>query len=169
LGRHKFLINAFGVPPSGGILYYTEWITFDHNRLKAEHEPLVLRASGTTTHLLICVRTNGSRSLYRKVNRNSIWLDGNGMLRIKVIISIIALGFVVIDSLLLVIYTLAVIVPGLAVTVRRLHDTGRSGWWIFIALVPLVGIVLLGFEVQDSTPGENLYGKNPKGGHSLTA
>jgi uncharacterized membrane protein YhaH (DUF805 family) len=58
---------------------------------------------------------------------------------------------------------LATLLPALAVTVRRLHDTGRSGWWILIGLVPLVGgIVLLVFYVQDSQPGENQYGPNPK-------
>ena len=49
-------------------------------------------------------------------------------------------------------------------TVRRLHDTGRTGWWWLIVLVPLVGwIVLLVFECQDSQPGANRYGPSPKG------
>lgn len=53
--------------------------------------------------------------------------------------------------------------PNLAVLARRLHDRGRSGFWIFIALVPVVGaIVLLVFVCQDSTPGENAYGPSPK-------
>jgi uncharacterized membrane protein YhaH (DUF805 family) len=61
------------------------------------------------------------------------------------------------------IYSLAVLIPGIAVSVRRLHDTSRSGWWLLIALVPLVGsIVLLVFMVQDSNPESNLYGPNPK-------
>ncbi|MDR2688985.1 MAG: DUF805 domain-containing protein, partial [Azoarcus sp.] len=60
-------------------------------------------------------------------------------------------------------YTLAVLLPGLAVGVRRLHDTGRSGWWLLIALVPLIGaIILLVFLTQDSESGENRYGSNPK-------
>lgn len=60
-------------------------------------------------------------------------------------------------------YVLAVLIPGLAVTVRRLHDTGRSGWWFLIGLVPFVGtIILLVFMVMDSDPGENIYGANPK-------
>jgi uncharacterized membrane protein YhaH (DUF805 family) len=60
-------------------------------------------------------------------------------------------------------YTLAVILPSLSVGVRRLHDIGRSGWWLLIAFVPLIGaIVLLLFHVKDSTPGENEYGENPK-------
>ena len=62
------------------------------------------------------------------------------------------------------IYGLAVLIPGLAVSVRRLHDTDRSGWWLLIVLIPLIGaIVILVFMVQDSKPNENQYGSNPKG------
>ncbi len=61
------------------------------------------------------------------------------------------------------IYTLAVLLPALGVGVRRLHDTGRSGWWLLLALVPLVGLVLLVFFLEDSQPGNNQYGPNPKG------
>lgn len=65
------------------------------------------------------------------------------------------------------IYTLAVFLPGLAVSVRRLHDTNRSGWWLLLALVPIIGgIVLLVFMVQEGTPGENQYGSNPKGSYT---
>jgi uncharacterized membrane protein YhaH (DUF805 family) len=58
---------------------------------------------------------------------------------------------------------LALLVPSLAVAVRRLHDTDRSGWWILIALIPLIGaIVLLVFLVQDGRPGPNRFGPSPK-------
>jgi len=61
-------------------------------------------------------------------------------------------------------YSLAVLLPGIAVGVRRLHDTDRSGWWLLISLIPVIGwIVLIVFFVQDSTPGENRFGPNPKG------
>jgi len=61
-------------------------------------------------------------------------------------------------------YSLAVLIPSLAVTVRRLHDTDRSGWWLLIGLVPLLGaIVLLVFMLLDGTPGDNQHGANPKG------
>ena len=61
-------------------------------------------------------------------------------------------------------YALAVLIPGLAVSVRRLHDTNRSGWWILTGLVPILGwIALLIFYVEDSRPGANQYGPNPKG------
>lgn len=61
------------------------------------------------------------------------------------------------------IYALAVLIPSIAVSVRRLHDTGRTGWWLLIALVPVIGaIVLLIFMVLDSQPGTNEYGPSPK-------
>lgn len=58
---------------------------------------------------------------------------------------------------------LALLVPSLAALVRRLHDTGRSGWWYFIVFLPIVGaIALLVFLFQDSQPGTNQWGPNPK-------
>jgi uncharacterized membrane protein YhaH (DUF805 family) len=66
-------------------------------------------------------------------------------------------------GLLSTIFSLAVLIPSIAVSVRRLHDIDRTGWWVLIGLVPLIGwIVLLIFHVQDSTPGTNRYGPNPK-------
>ena len=60
-------------------------------------------------------------------------------------------------------YSLAVLIPCLAVSVRRLHDINKSGWWILIALVPFVGaIILLIFALMDSEAGSNQYGPNPK-------
>jgi uncharacterized membrane protein YhaH (DUF805 family) len=67
-------------------------------------------------------------------------------------------------QLLGAVFSLAMFVPSIAVSVRRLHDTDRSGWWFFIVLVPLVGsIVLLVFFLLDSQPGDNSFGPNPKG------
>ena len=61
------------------------------------------------------------------------------------------------------VYWLYIIIPGIALGVRRLHDTGRSGLWLLIAFVPLIGaIVILVFALQDSDPDENQYGPNPK-------
>ena len=62
------------------------------------------------------------------------------------------------------IYSVGVFIPSLAVLARRLHDTNRSGWWMLIALIPILGwIAILIFLTQDSTPGDNKYGPNPKG------
>jgi uncharacterized membrane protein YhaH (DUF805 family) len=61
------------------------------------------------------------------------------------------------------VYSLAVLVPGIAVTVRRLHDTDRGGLWILIAFVPCIGaLILLFFMAQPGKPGSNQYGANPK-------
>jgi uncharacterized membrane protein YhaH (DUF805 family) len=61
------------------------------------------------------------------------------------------------------VYSLGVLIPSIAVAARRLHDTDRSGWWLLIAFVPLIGaIVLLVFFVLDSHPGQNRFGPNPK-------
>ncbi|WP_347332230.1 DUF805 domain-containing protein [Marinimicrobium locisalis] len=74
---------------------------------------------------------------------------------------------VVIDAVLgtmfvTTIYALALLVPSIAIAARRLHDTGRTGWWQLISLIPLIGaIVLLVFLVQDSDAA-NDYGPNPK-------
>ena len=56
------------------------------------------------------------------------------------------------------------IIPGIAVSVRRLHDIGKSGWWLLLGFIPIVGfIVLLIWDCTDSQPGENQWGANPKG------
>lgn len=77
------------------------------------------------------------------------------------------LGFILGDgplSFLGYVYSLAVLIPGLAVCVRRLHDIGKSGWWYLIGFVPVVGtIVLLIWFCTDSQPGNNEWGPNPKG------
>lgn len=88
---------------------------------------------------------------------------------------LISIGLTIIDSatgmfdaqagmgLLSGIYALAVLVPSIAVGVRRLHDTSRSGWWLLISFIPIIGtIVLIVFLATDSKPETNQYGPNPK-------
>ena len=66
-------------------------------------------------------------------------------------------------NILSLLYSLAVLIPGLAVSVRRLHDVSKSGWMILISLIPLIGTIwILVLTIRDSTPGENKYGPNPK-------
>ncbi|NSX56497.1 DUF805 domain-containing protein [Parasulfitobacter algicola] len=61
------------------------------------------------------------------------------------------------------IYSLAVFLPGLAVAIRRLHDTDRSGWWYLLVFIPIIGwIVLLVFFCTNGTEGENRFGHDPK-------
>lgn len=61
------------------------------------------------------------------------------------------------------VFSLAVLIPGIAVTVRRLHDAGHTGWWLLVVLVPLLNLVLLVFCLEGSDEGTNKYGPNPKG------
>jgi len=66
-------------------------------------------------------------------------------------------------GILSTIYMLAVLIPGLAVGVRRLHDINKSGWWILIGFVPIIGpIILLIFALMGGTAGDNTYGPDPK-------
>jgi len=77
-------------------------------------------------------------------------------------------AFAVIGVILLGVLFLATIVPSIAVTVRRLHDTGRSGWWYLLTLVPGLSLIVLVFTFLDSDRGPNQYGVSPKyGGGSL--
>jgi uncharacterized membrane protein YhaH (DUF805 family) len=67
------------------------------------------------------------------------------------------------SSLLPTVYMLAVLVPTIAVAVRRFHDQDKSGWWYLLALIPSVGgIILIVFMCLEGTPGPNQYGPNPK-------
>jgi len=61
------------------------------------------------------------------------------------------------------IYSLAVLIPSIAVAVRRLHDTNRTGWWLLLLFIPIVGaIIIIVFMALDSDDGTNQYGENPK-------
>ena len=66
-------------------------------------------------------------------------------------------------EILSAIYSLAVLLPSLAVAVRRLHDTDRSGWWLLIGLIPVIGtLVLIYFMVCNGQQGPNRFGDDPK-------
>lgn len=61
-------------------------------------------------------------------------------------------------------YYLAMLLPMIAVSVRRMHDIGKSGWWLFITFVPVIGSLwYLFLTIQDGQSGSNQYGENPKG------
>jgi uncharacterized membrane protein YhaH (DUF805 family) len=97
-----------------------------------------------------------------RARRTEYWMFAliNGIIVVvlDVISTLIKLG-----TLLGAVYLLAVLIPSLAVGARRLHDTGRSGWWLLIGLVPLIGtIVLIVFAATEGEQGDNAYGPNPK-------
>ncbi|WP_117060320.1 DUF805 domain-containing protein [Klebsiella pneumoniae] len=64
--------------------------------------------------------------------------------------------------MLIIIYALAVVVPSIAVCVRRLHDTDKSGWFFLLNFIPFDGLVVLVFMYLDGTKGSNRFGSNPK-------
>lgn len=73
-------------------------------------------------------------------------------------------------AILLIVYSLAVVLPAISVSVRRLHDTDKSGWWFWIAVVPVVGsLILLILFVQKGTQGPNRFGPAPVGTTAITA
>ena len=73
------------------------------------------------------------------------------------------------SNIMVTIFYLIMLVPNLSVSVRRLHDIGKSGWWLFIGLIPLIGsLLLLVWSFMDSEPDENQYGENPKGEDNKT-
>ena len=76
-----------------------------------------------------------------------------------IMIGLMVVGAVVPDlALLYSIYSLVLLVPGIAVSVRRLHDAGYSGWLFLLAIIPVIGLVVIYFLVQPSQPGSNEYG-----------
>ena len=99
-----------------------------------------------------------------RARRQEYWM----FVLINILISI-ALGFVdgVIGTagVLSLVYSLAILIPSLAVFVRRLHDTDRSAWWLLLGFIPVIGaIVLLVFAVLEGVTGDNEYGSDPKAG-----
>lgn len=113
---------------------------------------------------------------YLKVLNNYVGFSGRAkraeywwFVLANVIVSLIAilldkvLIFIGIPPFLELVYALAVLLPSLAVAFRRLHDTGKTGWWMLLILVPIVGaIVLIVFFCQKSDAGKNKYGEPAK-------
>ena len=67
-------------------------------------------------------------------------------------------------GVLTMIVMLGLLLPSIAAGVRRLHDTDRSGWWLLIAIIPLIGLVLIYFLVLEGTKGDNRFGADPYAG-----
>ena len=104
-----------------------------------------------------------------RARRKEFWMFVLFNFIISVVISIIFTGLALAAespalAAIAYVYSLAVLIPGIAVSVRRLHDIGKSGWFLLIALIPIVGpIWLLVLQCTDSVNGENKWGENPKG------
>jgi len=96
-----------------------------------------------------------------RARRSELWWFVLAYMLLRIVILVLerATG----NPFIALLMSLGLFLPSLGVGVRRLHDIGRSGWWVLISLIPVVGwIVLVVFYVQDSQPGTNQYGPNPK-------
>jgi uncharacterized membrane protein YhaH (DUF805 family) len=93
-----------------------------------------------------------------RARRKEYWMFILIYMVINIVLSVLGL------AIISMIFGLALLVPSISIAARRLHDTGRTGWWQLIALIPLIGmIILIVFLVQDSHD-TNEYGVNPKSG-----
>ena len=96
-----------------------------------------------------------------RASRQEYWM----FFLFNMIFAIVMMGIDIILGLgfLNIIYFLVVMIPGIAVGIRRLHDIGKSGWMVLIVLIPCIGAFwLLYLMVQDSSPLDNEYGPSPK-------
>lgn len=107
-----------------------------------------------------------------RARRREFWLFCLATVAISVGVTVVAaifgalrLGFLAtILNVVLWLFSLAILLPGIGVSVRRLHDIGKDWQYLLLAFIPLVGeIILIYFFVQEGTPGENQFGPNPKG------
>ncbi len=95
-----------------------------------------------------------------RAQRKEFWMFAlfNGI----IIIILAIISSVINSDILSMLYSLFVLIPSLAVSVRRLHDINKSGWWFLIVFVPIIGLYYLLLVVRDSQAGANQYGPNPK-------
>ncbi|WP_240136940.1 DUF805 domain-containing protein [Streptomyces sp. MUM 178J] len=96
-----------------------------------------------------------------RARRKEYWMFT--LFNIIAVVLLAIIGALIESMVPYVLYYIAILVPMIAVTVRRLHDTGRSAWWLLMYFVPLVGaIVMLVFMATEGQAAENKYGPNPK-------
>ena len=94
-----------------------------------------------------------------RASRREYWMFTGISLLVAIVLGIVDAMVSGETPILGIVYTLAILVPSLAVSVRRLHDTNRSGWWLFLSLIPIIGaIVLFVFALQSSQNEDNRYG-----------
>ncbi|WP_088042794.1 DUF805 domain-containing protein [Bacillus sp. EAC] len=97
-----------------------------------------------------------------RARRQEYWMFFLFNFIITIVLSILE-SFLGLNGVLTIIYGLFTLLPSLAVGVRRLHDSGKTGWWILIGLIPFIGtIILIIFFCLDSEEYDNQYGPNPK-------
>ena len=97
-----------------------------------------------------------------RAQRQEYWMFVLFNILIAIVLAVID-GVIGSPGVLSGLYSLAIVIPNIAVFVRRLHDTDRSGWWVLLGLVPIIGgIVLFVFSVLEGDAGDNQYGPDPK-------
>lgn len=97
-----------------------------------------------------------------RTSRPDYWWAFLANVVIMAVFGLLSLVLGTISSLLMFLYSVAIIVPSTALAVRRLHDIGKSGWCVLIGLIPVVGwIILLIWLAKDGDPGDNMYGSDP--------
>jgi uncharacterized membrane protein YhaH (DUF805 family) len=113
-----------------------------------------------------------------RARRSEYWLFWLFTVILEVVVSVVTGGFgnnpmsptLGLGLMVYCLILLALIIPSIAVGVRRLHDTDRSGWWLLIAFLPIIGaLVLLVFFVLEGTRGANRFGPDPKAGEAAAA
>jgi len=105
-----------------------------------------------------------------RAQRQEFWMFFLINFIISTVINVIDFNLLGTNGIISLVYALAVLLPSIALSIRRLHDTGRNGWWLLILFVPLIGaIVFLVFACQDSESNENDYGLNPKADVALNS
>lgn len=99
-----------------------------------------------------------------RTRRAGFWYPWLCLVIINIVLGIID-GILFQASILSGIFSLAVLIPGISLSTRRLHDIGKSGWWYLIAFIPLIGgILLIIWWAKEGDKGDNAYGPDPKAG-----
>lgn len=97
-----------------------------------------------------------------RARRAEFWWFALANVLISVVLSVLG-GASDLFSVLSVLYSLAVLIPGIALSVRRLHDIDKSGWFLLLVLIPIIGsIILIVWAATDGTKGPNTYGASEK-------
>lgn len=98
-----------------------------------------------------------------RARRREYWMFTLVNAAVYVVLNILATQVSAYIGIVALVYMLGILVPTIAVAIRRMHDIGKSGWWVLIALVPLIGgIWFLVLSVTAGQSGSNAYGADPK-------
>lgn len=96
-----------------------------------------------------------------RAHRTEFWMFA--LFNIAIAVGLAVIGAILKLGILSTLYSFGVLLPGIGVTVRRLHDTGRPWWWILAGFIPIAGIfVMIYLLAQEGQPGANAYGPDPK-------